>query len=48
MSAQRFYDKHGRNAIVLAGIGAMNYRAFFSFNVVGGLMWTFGLTILGY
>lgn len=55
MSAQGFYDKHGRKAIVLArflsiaaGIAGMNYRTFFSFNVVGGLIQMFGLTILGF
>ncbi|MGG6266168.1 DedA family protein [Leptolyngbya sp. AN03gr2] len=32
----------------MAGIAAINYWTFFSFNVVGRLMWTFGFTIMGY
>lgn len=32
----------------VAGIGEMNYRKFLSFNVIGGFVWIFGLTFLGY
>ncbi|MGV3611818.1 MAG: VTT domain-containing protein [Fluviicola sp.] len=31
-----------------AGIGKMNYRKFFLFDVVGGFLWIFGLTLAGY
>jgi membrane-associated protein len=35
-------------APIVAGIGAMNYRTFLFFNVIGGFVWTFGLLIGGH
>lgn len=35
-------------APILAGVGAMHYRTFVTFNVVGGFVWTFGVTTLGF
>ncbi|NDF13371.1 MAG: DedA family protein [Proteobacteria bacterium] len=35
-------------APILAGVGQMDYRTFLSFNVIGGLAWSLGLTTLGY
>jgi len=32
----------------LAGVGAMRYRRFLLYNVVGGLLWVFLLTLAGY
>jgi membrane-associated protein len=35
-------------APILAGVGVMPYRRFVAYNVVGGALWAFGLTWLGY
>lgn len=35
-------------APIVAGIGSMKYRTFLSFNIVGGIAWTVGLTLMGY
>ena len=32
----------------VAGIGAMSYSKFLKFNIIGGIAWVFGLTLLGY
>jgi membrane-associated protein len=35
-------------APIVAGVSQMQYRTFVMFNVVGGLLWALGVTILGY
>ncbi len=35
-------------APIVAGLGNMNYRTFLSYNVIGGALWTLGLTYAGY
>jgi membrane-associated protein len=35
-------------APIVAGIAAMRYKTFMSYNVVGGFVWGIGLTLLGY
>jgi membrane-associated protein len=35
-------------APIVAGVSGMNYRTFVTFNIVGGLVWSVGVTLLGY
>lgn len=33
---------------LIAGVAKMKYRTFMTFNIIGGLLWTAGITYLGY
>lgn len=35
-------------APIVAGVSGMQYRTFVTFNIVGGLVWSVGVTLLGY
>ena len=61
-NADKFYDKHGAIAVILAqfipiirtfspivaGISKLSYRKFITYNVIGAIIWTIGITLLGY
>lgn len=35
-------------APIMAGVGKMDYKIFFTYNLVGGFIWTFTIILLGY
>lgn len=35
-------------APIVAGVGQMNYRRFLLYNILGGLLWTMGISLAGY
>ena len=35
-------------ALIVAGVGTMNYKVFVAFNLVEGVLWAIGLTLAGY
>ncbi len=35
-------------APIMAGVGRMPYRTFVTYNLIGGTIWAFGVTLLGY
>jgi len=35
-------------APIVAGVAAMKYKTFISYNLIGGFLWTFGITLMGY
>jgi len=35
-------------APIVAGVGAMRYKTFMAYNLIGGFGWTFGITLMGY
>ncbi|XZN92169.1 MAG: DedA family protein [Microcoleus sp.] len=35
-------------APIVAGVAAMKYKTFMSYNLAGGFLWTFGIKLMGY
>lgn len=44
----RFFPVIRTFAPILAGVGNMNYRVFLMYNILGGALWSFSLTVGGY
>jgi membrane-associated protein len=44
----RFMPIVGNVAPIVAGVAAMKYKTFMFYNLLGGFVWTVGLTLLGY